>query len=158
MTSLPLGTTAAPAVTWQSAYPDGVQNIQLLSNTLASGAQIQVSIPGSTLSKTYKITYKIEASSYSYLAGITLDGEPIADFAPEKTLYTITLPLGTTALPAIVFTKGDNYQTVEMTEGGVDGTTRIVVTAASGAKTTYRLLFQTEKSTNKIATSRWLWR
>ena len=146
--SLPLGTTAAPTVTWQSAYPDGVQTIQLLSNTLASGAQVQVSIPGSTLTKTYKITYKIEASSYSYLAGITLDGEPIADFAPEKTLYTITLPLGTTALPAIAFTKGDNYQTVEMTEGGVDGTTRIVVTAASGAKTTYRLLFQTEKSTN----------
>ena len=146
--SLPLGTTAAPTVTWQSAYPDGVQTIQLLSNTLASGAQVQVSIPGSTLTKTYKITYKIEASSYSYLAGITLDGEPIADFAPEKTLYTITLPLGTTALPAIAFTKGDNYQTVEMTEGGVDGTTRIVVTAASGAKTTDRLLFQTEKSTN----------
>ena len=146
--SLPLGTTAAPAVTWQSAYPNGVQTVQLLSNTLASGAQVQVSIPGSTLTKTYKITYKIEASSYSYLAGITLDGEPIADFAPEKTLYTITLPLGTTALPAIAFTKGDNYQTVEMTEGGVDGTTRIVVTAASGAKTTYRLIFQTEKSTN----------
>ena len=146
--SLPLGTTDAPAITWQSAYPDGVQNIQLLSNTLASGAQVQVSIPGSTLTKTYKITYKIEASSYSYLAGITLDGEPIADFAPEKTVYTITLPLGTTALPAIAFTKGDNYQTVEMTEGGVDGTTRIVVTAASGAKTTYRLVFQTEKSTN----------
>lgn len=146
--SLPLGTTTAPAVTWQSAYPAGKQTIQLLQNTLEQGAQIQVSIPGSTLSKTYKITYKIEASSYSYLAGISLDGEPLADFAPEKTVYTVTLPLGTTTLPNITCSKGDNYQTVEMTEGGVDGTTRIVVTAASGAKTTYRLIFQTEKSTN----------
>ena len=146
--SLPLGTTTAPAVTWESAYPAGKQTIQLLQNTLEQGAQIQVSIPGSTLSKTYKITYKIEASSYSYLAGISLDDEPLADFAPEKTVYTVTLPLGTTTLPNIDWSKGDNYQIVEMTEGGVDGTTRIVVTAASGAKTTYRLIFQTEKSTN----------
>ena len=146
--SLPLGTTAAPAITWASAYPAGVQQIQLVSNSLEQGAQIQVSLPGSTLSKTYKITYKIEASSYSYLAGISLDGEPLADFEPERTVYTVTLPLGTTALPNIACTKGDAFQTVETLEGGVEGTTRIVVTAASGAKTTYRLIFQTEKSTN----------
>jgi len=146
--SLPLGTTTPPAVTWESNYEEGLQTIQLLNNSLEQGAQIQVSIPGSTLTKTYKITYKIEASSYSYLSGIFLDGEALADFTPEKTVYTITLPLGTNSLPAITWTKGDAYQTVQMTEGGVDGVTRIEVTAASGATTTYRLNFQTEKSTN----------
>ena len=146
--SLPLGTTAAPKVTWESAYAAGVQTIQLLSNTLDGGAQIQVSIPGSSLTKTYKLTYKIEASSYSLLAAIMLDGVLLEGFEPEKTAYTITLPLGTTTLPAITWTQGDNYQTVKLTEGGVDGLTRIEVTAANGSTTTYRLTFQTEKSTN----------
>ena len=147
--SLPLGTTAAPTITWESAYPAGTQTIQLLGNTLEGGAQIQVSLPGgTTLSKTYKLTYKIEASSYSYLAGIALDGTPLEGFTPEQTVYSITLPLGTTVLPAITWTTGDPYQTVLLTEGGVEGTTTIKVTAASGATTTYRLQFRTEKSTN----------
>lgn len=146
--SLPLGTTEAPTVTWESAYPDGVQSIQLLNNTLDGGAQIQVSIPGTSNSKTYKLTYKIEASSYSYLQAIMLDGEPLADFQPEQTVYAITLPLGTTTLPAITWTQGDAYQTVKLVEGGVDGVTRIEVAAASGATTIYRLQFRTEKSTN----------
>lgn len=146
--SLPLGTTTVPTITWESAYAAGVQRIQLLNNTLESGAQIQVSIPNTSLSKTYKITYKIEASSYSLLAGIALDGVALEGFTPEQTVYNVTLPLGTTALPAITWTAGDAYQTIRLTEGGVDGTTRIEVTAASGAVTTYRLQFHTEKSTN----------
>ena len=146
--SLPLGTTAAPAVTWQSAYAAGVQQITLLNNSLENGAQIQVSIPNTTYTKTYKITYKIEASSYSLLSGIALDGEPLEGFMPEKTVYTVTLPLGTTTLPAITWTAGDPYQTIQMTEGGVDGVTRIDVTAANGTTTTYRLNIKTEKSTN----------
>lgn len=146
--SLPLGTTTAPVVTWESAYEQGAQKVELLNNSLEEGAQIKVSIPGGTATKTYKITYKIEASSYSYLAGIFLDGEPLEGFEPEKTAYTITLPLGTTSLPVITWTEGDKYQEIQKTEGGVDGVTRIEVKAASGATTTYRLTFQTEKSTN----------
>ncbi len=146
--SLPLGTTTAPVVTWESAYKEGAQKVELLNNSLVEGAQIKVSIPGGTATKTYKITYKIEASSYSYLAGIFLDGEPLEGFEPEKTAYTITLPLGTTTLPVITWTEGDKYQEIQKTEGGVDGVTRIEVKAASGATTTYRLTFQTEKSTN----------
>ena len=146
--SLPLGTTEAPTITWESAYAAGVQTIRLLNNSLEGGAQIQVSLPNTTLSKTYKLTYKIEASSYSYLAGIYLDGMLLEGFEPEKTSYAITLPMGTTALPSITWTKGEELQRVTMTEGGVDGTTRIEVVAPSGATTTYRLAFRTEKSTN----------
>ena len=146
--SLPLGTTAAPTITWESAYPDGVQTIELLNNTLADGAQIKVSVPGGTATKTYKLTYKIEASTYSYLAGIQLDGEPLEGFTPEQLAYTINLPLGTTSIPAVTWTKGDNYQTVTLVEGGVDGVTRIEVKAASGATSTYRLTFRTAKSGN----------
>lgn len=146
--SLPLGTTTTPTITWQSAYADGAQTITLTKNTLDEGAQITVSAPAAQNTRTYKLTYKIEASSYTYLAGISLDGLPIDGFTPEQTNYAITLPIGTTTLPAITWTQGDPYQTVSITEGGVDGTTRIVVTAAAGNTVTYRLNFSTEKSTN----------
>ena len=146
--SLPLGTTEAPIITWQSAYADGEQTIALIKNSLEEGAQITVSVPAAQTTRTYKLTYKIEASSYAYLAGISLNGQPIEDFSPEKTSYSFTLPMGTTTLPNITWTQGDPYQTVTLTEGGVDGTTRIVVTAAAGNTITYRLNFSTEKSSN----------
>lgn len=146
--SLPLGTTEAPIITWQSSYSDGAQTIALIKNTLEEGAQITVSAPAAQSARTYKITYKIEASSYAYLAGISLDGQPIEGFLPEQTNYSFTLPVGTTTLPAITWTQGDPYQQVAITEGGVDGTTRIVVTAAAGNSVTYRLTFSTQKSSN----------
>ena len=146
--SLPLGTTVAPIITWQSAYKDGAQTITLTKNSLEEGAHITVSAPAAQNTRTYKLTYKIEASSYAYLAGISLDGQLIEGFLPEQTNYTFTLPIGTTTLPAITWTQGDPYQQVVMTEGGVDGTTRIVVTAAAGNSVTYRLTFSTEKSSN----------
>ena len=146
--SLPLGTSKAPVITWKSAYAEGAQTITLVKNSLTDGAQITVSAPAATATRTYKLTYKIEASSYAYLAGINLDGQPIEGFSPEKTNYSFTLPVGTTTLPAITWTQGDPYQQVTITEGGVDGTTRIVVTAAAGNTVTYRLTFSADKSSN----------
>ena len=146
--SLPLGTTEAPIITWQSAYPEGEQTIALIKNSLQEGAHITVSAPAAQNTRTYKLTYKIEASSYAYLAGISLNGQPIDNFTPEQTNYSFSLPIGTTTLPVITWTQGDPYQTVTLTDGGIDGTTRIVVTAAAGNTVTYRLNFSTEKSTN----------
>ena len=146
--SLPLGTTKAPAITWKSAYANGAQTITLVKNSLAEGAQITVSAPAADKTRTYKITYKVEASSYAYLSGISLNGKALDGFSPEQTNYSITLPVGTTSLPEITWTQGDSYQTVAITKGGLDGTTRIVVTAAAGNTITYRLNFSTEKSTN----------
>ena len=146
--SLPLGTSTLPVITWESAYEQGAQKIELLQNSLDQGAQIKVSVPGTSLSKIYKITYKIEASSYSYLAGIQLDGVDLNGFAADKFVYTLPLPVGTTQLPKITWTAGDQYQTIKLIEGGLDGTTRIEVTAASGATSTYRLNFRLDKSSN----------
>ena len=151
--SLPLGTTKAPAITWKSAYANGAQTITLNKNTLSEGAQITVSAPAAQSTRTYKLTYKIEASTYAYLTGISLDGQSIQGFSPEKTNYSFTLPVGTTKLPIITWTQGDPYQNVSITEGGVDGTTRIVVTAAAGNTVTYRLSFSTEKSSNNALQS-----
>ena len=79
---------------------------------------------------------------------ISLDGQTIVGFNPEKTSYNVELPQGTTVAPKITFVKGDDYQTVTLTEGGLNGVTRIVVKAQSGAVTTYTIEFTIIKSAN----------
>ncbi len=145
---LPLGTTAAPKITYKSNYPNGAQTVQI-TNDLTAGAQISVTTPGNQKANVYKITYVITASTYSYLKDLTLDGVTITDFTPERTDYYVGLPMGTTALPKIGYTAGDKYQqTPKIEEGGLDGVTKITVTAAAGNQTIYRITFSVEKSTN----------
>ena len=148
--SLPVGTSAVPTIEAVSAYPAGAQTIEYVLPTLANldggSAQIKVSTPGNTTPKVYKLNFKLEASSYSYLKDLKVFGLSVADFEPTNLTYYISLPLGTTSLPEITWTKGDEYQTVTKEEGGIDGTTRITVTAGNGDKTIYKLVFSTEKS------------
>lgn len=148
--SLPVGTDALPVITYVSAYPDGAQTVNITMPTLANldGGQalIKVTTPGNSNAKTYKLTFKLEASSYSFLKAIKLDGVALSNFEPTNLTYYIGLPLGTTALPEITWDLGDEFQTVAKAEGGIDGTTRITVTAGNGDQTIYKLVFSTEKS------------
>ena len=143
--SLPLGTAKVPDVKAVSAYPDGAQTIVYKAPDNVDGGvfQIQVSSPGNATPRTYKLTFKLEASSYSRLAGISVGGKPVKDFDPEIFTYYCTLDTGATAIPAIVCDKGDAYQTVNITYGDVNGITLIMVKAASGAQSVYRLVFTT---------------
>ncbi|MCR5050775.1 MAG: hypothetical protein K6A36_06785 [Paludibacteraceae bacterium] len=148
--SLPVGTSAVPTIEAVSAYPAGAQTVEYVLPSLANldggSAQIKVSTPGNTTPKIYKLNFKLEASSYSYLKDIRINNILVADFEPTNLTYYISLPLGTTSLPAITWTKGDEYQTVTKEEGGLDGITRITVTAGNGDKTIYKLVFSTQKS------------
>ena len=165
--SLPVGTTNV-SVQGISAYPAGQQTISYNpSNTLSgtidgTSVQISVTTPGNTVAKVYKLNFKLEASSYTYLSDLQVtgsqiqrvnpsqatDGTKIA-FTPENLTYYVNLKMGTTSLPAITWTKGDEYQTVEKTDlpaGVVDGTVRITVTAGNGDQSLYKIVFTTEKS------------
>lgn len=139
---------AVPAVTPVSAYPAGAQTITVLSNTLEQGCQIEVRAPGTSQARTYRITYKVEMSENAQLAALFLGGEPLEGFDPAVTTYYVTLPVGTEELPAITFTLGDPYQQVQLTDGGVNGVTRLVVTAGAGNTLTYRINFNVELSDN----------
>ena len=143
---LPLGTTEEPTIEAVSKYADGEQNIVITRNGLEGTSTIVVTPPSGT-PRTYKITYRITESSYSLLNDIKLDGKSIAGFDPSKTEYNETLPVGTVNLPEITWVKGDNYQTVELVNEGVNGTSRITVTAQNGTKTIYRIKFSVVKST-----------
>ena len=143
---LPLGTTEEPTIEAVSKYADGEQNIVITRNGLEGTSTIVVTPPSGT-PRTYKITYRITESSYSLLNDIKLDGKSIAGFDPSKTEYNETLPVGTVNLPEITWVKGDNYQTVELVNESVNGTSRITVTAQNGTKTIYRIKFSVVKST-----------
>lgn len=147
---LPLGTTKEPTIEAVSKYAEGEQNIVITQNGLEGTSTIVVTPPVGD-SRKYEISYKITESTYSYLDDILVDGVSIADFDATKQDYTVNLPIGTEVLPEISWVKGDEYQTVELTNEGVNGTSRITVTAQNGKnKTVYRIKFIVAKSTVSI--------
>ena len=143
---LPLGTTQDPTIEAVSKYAAGAQDIQITNNGLNGRSTIVVTPPAGN-PRTYRISYLITESTYSYLKDVQVGGVSLADFDPEKTQYNVVLPVGTTQLPAITWQQGDPYQKAALTNEGVEGTSRITVTAQKGNVTIYRIAFSVEKST-----------
>lgn len=152
--SLPTSTTTMPTVQAVSAYAPGEQTIVYNAPSVIDGGTYTISVttPGNTVPKVYKLNFKLEASSYTYLQDLRVVRDNInllTNFEPTQTTYYFNLPLGTTALPAISWTAGDEFQTIAKTDlgaGVVDGTVRVTVTAGNGDQTVYKLVFTTEKS------------
>ncbi|MDO4191416.1 MAG: hypothetical protein Q4D14_07040 [Bacteroidales bacterium] len=144
---LPLGTTTAPTIEAVSAYPQGEQVIVITNNGLNGVSTISVTPAGTSLTRVYRITFRVAASSNAYLNNIFIGGVALNGFSPTTTNYTITLPRGTNTLPTITWTTGDAGQTVTLTQGGVNGETRIAVTAQDGTIVIYRLTFSVTEST-----------
>lgn len=81
-------------------------------------------------------------SADSSLAELFVDGEALAEFAPEKTEYSITVALGD-ADPSVRVIAGEPEARVQIDRSeGVPGTTTVTVTAADGmSQTTYTVSF-----------------
>ena len=171
--SLPTNTAQAPTVEPVSAYAAGDQTITMTVPTLdqiqAGGAQAQaqitVSAPGATTDKVYKLNFKIEASTYSYLASLQLIGDQIQSvnpsqegdtiaiaFDPELTTYYVNLEMGSRYLPQILYQPGDEYQTITIDStrfANGNGTVSVSVMAGNNMdQTIYKLVFSAKKSEN----------
>ena len=150
--SLPTTTSSIPTVEAVSAYPAGEQTITHTTPTSVAnldGSQhiISVTTPGNQTPRTYKLTYKLEASSYSLLKDLQMGENLITNFDPNQFTYYVNLPIGTTELPAITYEKGESTQTVTVSEGGLNGTTRVTVVAGNGIdQTEYKIVVSTAKS------------
>ena len=150
--SLPTTTNSIPTVEAVSAYPAGEQTITHTAPTSEAnldGSQhvISVTTPGNPTPKTYKLTYKLEASSYSLLKDLQMGDNLITNFDPNQFTYYVNLPIGTTKLPAITYEKGESTQTVTISEGGLNGTTKVTVVAGNGIdQTEYKIVVSTAKS------------
>ncbi len=144
--SLPLGTTALPKITyvagdeWQTITAD-------IPTTLEGTASIRVK-SASGAEAVYKIIFQLTKSEVNWLNDIKLDGVSLAGFDRDVFTYTVELPIGTTTLPKITYVAGDEYQTVTIREGGVEGTTRITVTAQDGSSNVYQIQFSVLKANN----------
>ena len=164
--SLPVSTTSMPTVEAVSAYDEGEQTIVHEVPDIIDGGQYKISVttPGNTVAKVYKLNFKLEASSYTYLKGLQLEGDQVLkvapatledstkfDFAPENLTYYATLKMGTKTLPERVITPGDEYQKIVIDSlKGLDGTERITVTAGNGNQSVYKVVFTTLKSSNSL--------
>ncbi len=147
--SLPTSTTTMPTIRAISAYPDGAQTIEYIQPSTIDGGtyQIKVSSPGNPTPKIYKLTFKLEASSYSYLKDLQMGENLINAFKPEQTTYYVNLPIGTSELPAITYIKGESTQQVTITEGGLNGMSKVNVVAGNGINTTeYKISVSTAVS------------
>ena len=128
--SLPTSTKTIPKVEAISAYPAGAQTI---SHTAPSdpakldGSQhiISVTTPGNPTPKTYKLTYKLEESSYSLLKDLQMGDGLITNFDPNQFTYYVNLPIGTTTLPEITYELGEATQQVTVQPGGLNGVSKL---------------------------------
>ncbi len=137
--TLPVGTSVLPEVTY-----DKQEDAQKVVQVRQGNAYIiTVIAQDGTTKNTYKVTFNILQSENTLLKAIYLNGTLVEGFVPATNVYYITLPIGTTEsdFPAITWETTDEYQKVEMTKGGVNGTTRIFVTADDGATAQYQLIF-----------------
>ena len=142
---LPMGTTADPVIEYTSAYP-AEHDVVIVNNGISGGATVSVTVRGTTNTRVYRLRFVVTASTYSFLQSIAVGGEPLAGFDPATLSYNVNLPLGTTSMPAITWVQGDEYQTVSIVDGGLNGVTKITVTSQSGAVSIYRLTFATAQS------------
>lgn len=150
--SLPTSTNSIPSVEAVSAYPAGEQTITHTAPTSVAdldGSQhtISVTTPGNQTPKTYRLTYKLEASSYSLLKSLQMGDNLITNFDPNQFTYYVNLPIGSTELPKITYEKGESTQTVTVQEGGLNGVSKVTVVAGNGFdQSEYKIIVATAKS------------
>ena len=143
--NLPIGTTELPSITYEKG--EASQTVTIKEGGLNDVTEVTVVAGDGTQSK-YKIVVSTAKSTISTLKMIYLNGQPLEGFDANKTSYSHSLPIGTTALPKITVDKGDEYQTVSVRDEGINGTARITVSAQDGSTTIYQIAFSVAKATN----------
>ncbi|MDR1761494.1 MAG: hypothetical protein LBR55_03490 [Bacteroidales bacterium] len=135
---LPRGTAALPAIT----YTLGEQNqiVSIIPGDVNGTTLIKVDAENGN-AVVYRINFSVLKSDNSRLNDILIGGESIAGFNPNTLEYDIELPSGTTTMPEIAVVQGDEFQSVRITNNGLNAVSLIRVSAENGASSTYSLKF-----------------
>ncbi|MDO4190720.1 MAG: hypothetical protein Q4D14_03400, partial [Bacteroidales bacterium] len=137
--------TQTPSISVTKGDPNQSVTIEWDNNV----ATITVTAEDSTTTLEYTVTINQQhtASNNALLDNILLNGNGISTFVPTTTTYSVVLPEGTTNLPEIIVIKGEDNQTIQITQGTVNDTTVITVIAEDNiTTTTYYIIFSVAKS------------
>jgi hypothetical protein len=105
--------------------------------------------------KTYVATVLPTPNTDGILRGLTVNGAMISGFGGNTYNYNITLPAGTTVVPAVAATPDSSLSNVVITQArGLLGSATVMVTAQDGVTTeTYTINFAVQPSYTVLATS-----
>ena len=137
---LPMGVRTVPELQFEKGDQwqyDPV--VTLITTDYRTTCQCTVLAEDSIHSKTYTVVYEIQKSDVDTLAVLSVANGLLKDFDPHVTSYVITLPKGTTEIPAVECEKGDPYQdTISSIVGNVY---TMMVIAENGQQRTYTITF-----------------
>lgn len=99
--------------------------------------------PAGTAGADIPLGYIVDGgSSINTLSDLKVGGTSVTSFAPTTLAYNITLPSGTTAVPATTYTATDPKALVVVTEAAdLSGTTTVKVYAQNGTLNTYTITY-----------------
>ncbi len=103
----------------------------------------------------YILNYTVAHSAVDTLQAIYVGGQLLENFSGSRNDYQITLERGTAELPEITWLTGDEcmQQDVQIEKGGVNGLTKLIVTAPAGNTRVYTISFSTRLSDNALLKS-----
>jgi beta-glucosidase len=134
----PVAYPSGMTFSYASNHPDVVSVSGSTIKTLANGvATVTVDATYHGVTKTTTFVVRVVAQ----LGGITVNGQPLTGFSPDRYSYDVVLADGA-AIPTVAGTSGDPSATVAVTQAtAVPGAATVVATGADGTPFTYTINF-----------------
>ena len=153
VTSVDEGTSVTFSATPNSGYKFSSWTDNNNSDAVVSTSNpLIVEIAANT---SYKANFTAQ-STVATISNLTVGGTAISEYDSNPTVsgntttYSVTLPVGTTNMPAITYTLDDAASSAEVSyasDFATDNTTTITVTAENGATQVYQIVFTVASST-----------
>ena len=139
---LPHNTAAVPVLTASTTDPKASKLISP-STGLPGISTVTIVAEDGTTTKAYSVIFSIAADSDASLKDLTVNGVTVFGFAPDKFVYNVILPLGTTSIPVIGGTTNDPNATKTIIQPEFVFRNGVIVVRAEDALTikTYTINF-----------------
>ncbi|MED4669820.1 cell surface glycoprotein [Lysinibacillus fusiformis] len=153
---LPAHTTTVPKVIATVTDKDKASAVVTNATSLPGTTTIVVTAEDGITTKTYTINFTVKnikptVSNNATLSDLTVNATTVSEFASEREIYNVELPVHTTTVPKVIatVTDKDKASAVVTNATSLPGTTTIVVTAEDRITTkTYTINFTVEKSSS----------
>lgn len=151
---VPSGTTVVPVVGGTPTDPNATLVISPAAS-LPGVTTVQVTAYDGITQKTYTVSFTNAKNNDATLSLLLVSGETVPGFVTTFLTYTVVLPFGTTAVPAVAATTKDPNATLVITPAtSLPGATTVQVTAENGTTTKiYTVNFTVEPASDDATLS-----